>query len=54
MSKGWYLEQVEKADSLNELANLIEDAANDIEITHVEYCEVFNVAIKKGQSWSPI
>jgi hypothetical protein len=42
-----YLAKVDKYESIDGLNNLIERAANDDEITHEEYCTVYEAAVNK-------
>ena len=48
-----YLEQVEQADSLDELDTIAEAAANDDTLTSAEYEAVHAAALRKAQGWDP-
>lgn len=48
-----YLEQVEQADSLNELDTITEAAANDDALTSAEYETIYAAALRKAQGWDP-
>lgn len=48
-----YMEQVEQADSLDELDSITETAANDETISTVEYETIHAAALRKAQEWDP-
>lgn len=51
---GKYMRQIEKAESLDELNDVIEKAAFDYELPNIDFCKVYKVAMEKAQSWLPI
>lgn len=46
-----YLERIEKAQTLNELDTIVENAAYNELLTETEYCNIYAVALKKAQSF---
>lgn len=48
-----YLEQVEQANSLDELDTITETAANDDTLTGAEYEAIHAAALRKAQGWDP-
>lgn len=48
-----YLEQVEQADSLDELDAIVESAANDDSISTADYEAIHSAALRKAQEWDP-
>lgn len=49
MSK--YIEMLEKADSIDELEKIVENASFDDNISNNEYEMVYNRAIEVAQNW---
>lgn len=45
-----YLERIEKAQTLNELDAIVENAAYNELLTDTEYCNIYEVALKKAQT----
>lgn len=48
---GKYMEMLEKADSIDELEEVVEKASFDDRISNNEYEMVYNRAIEVAQSW---
>ena len=46
-----YMEMLEKADSINKLKEIVEEASFDDNISNDEYEMVYNRAIEVAQSW---
>lgn len=53
LSRTKYMEQVEQADSLDELDSITEAAANDDTLTGAEYEAIHAAALRKAQGWDP-
>lgn len=49
MMKQYYIDRIKSAESIEELDEIIESAAASDDITHAEYCEVYEVALKVAQ-----
>lgn len=48
---GNYMEMLEKADSIDELEEIVENASFDYSISNNEYEMVYDRAIEVAQSW---
>lgn len=48
---GKYMEMLEKADSIDELEEIVENASFDDSISNNEYETVYNRAIEVAQNW---
>lgn len=44
-----YIEKINKAETLDELDEIIEEVAFDENLTNEEYCEVYAIGLKKAQ-----
>lgn len=44
---------IEKAQTIDELDEIVEKAAFNEELTNEEYCEIYEKALRKAQSWQP-
>lgn len=45
-----YAEQIENAETLEELENIIEEAADNMNITTEDYCAVYNYCLNRVRS----
>lgn len=48
-----YMDEIEAADTLDELDRITEQAANDDTLTGEEYTEIYSAAMRKAQGWDP-
>lgn len=48
---GKYMEMLEKADSIDELEEIVENASFDYSISNSEYEMVYDRAIEVAQNW---
>ena len=46
----FYRNQIESAMSFEELCNIVENAADDDDITNEEYCAVYGLCVNKAQT----
>ena len=44
-----YTERIGLAESMEDLENIVEDAADDMGITNVDYCRVYNMCVNKAR-----
>lgn len=47
-----YIEKIKKAETLDELNEIVERAAWDDDLTASEYGEIYMKALKKAQGWT--
>lgn len=48
-----YMDEIEAADTLDELDQITERAASDDTLTGEEYTEIYSAAMRKAQGWDP-
>lgn len=46
-----YLELIGMAQTLNQLDEIVETAANDELLTDCEYCDIYGASLKRAQSF---
>lgn len=44
-----YKEKIEAAQDFEALCNIVEDAADDMNITNADYCRVYNACVDKAR-----
>lgn len=46
-----YTEKIAAARDFDDLCNIIEEAADDMNITNETYCDVYDLALEKAQTF---
>lgn len=45
-----YADRIEAAQDFETLCNIVEDAADDMNITNADYCRVYNACLNRAQT----
>lgn len=47
----YYLDRIKYADSIDELDEIMDRAADDMSISNSDYDELYNLALRKAKNW---